>query len=162
DQHVLQVTDSITLPALLPPAHAAAWQFALHAGLAPVSLTPGVQLVRQPEAAPGASGQPQTAAQPPLEHYAVRLPAGTQTFALRYQGNVHHALPPQRPEDPWSVYDSAGMLAAEGISLSGATYWYPHFGDALVTFTLDVQLPLAWDAVSQGERTHHERTDHGT
>lgn len=162
EQHALQVIDSITLPDMLPPAHAEAWHFALHAGLSPISLTSGVQPVRQPDAALGASGQRQEDMQPPLERYAVRLPAGTRTFVLRYQGNVHHPLPLQRPEDPWRMYDSAGMLAAEGVFLSAATYWYPRFGDALLTFTLDVQLPLAWDAVSQGERTRHERANHGT
>lgn len=162
EQHVLQVTDSITLPDMVSPAPTTVWHFALHAGLSPVSLTPGVQLVRQPDAAPGTSGQRHETTPPPLERYAVRLPAGTRTFALRYQGKVHHPLPPQRPEDPWKVYDSAGMLAAEGVSLSAATYWYPRFGDALLTFRLDVQLPPAWDAVSQGERTRHARDTNGT
>src|SRR5712691_2912662 len=155
DQHVLQVTDTITLPEVLPPAHAEPWHFALHAGLSPVVLTPGVQLVRQPQEDPAGS-------QPPLEHYAVKLPAGTRTFMLRYQGHVHHPLPQQRPEDAWSVSDTAGMLAVEGVYLSAATYWYPRFGDAWLTFTLDVQLPLAWDAISQGERTRHERADNVT
>jgi len=155
DQHVLQVTDSITLPAIPSPLHAEPWHFALHAGLSPVVLTPGVQLVRQPQ-------EDTAGSQPPLEHYAVKLPAGMRTFMLRYQGNVHHPLPQQHPEDAWSVSDTAGMLAVEGVYLSAATYWYPRFGDALLTFTLDVQLPLAWDAISQGERTRHERADNVT
>src|SRR5262249_9233960 len=151
DQHVLQVTDSITLPEMLPSSHVESWHFALHAGLAPIALTPGVQLVRQPQ-------EDAAGSQPPLERYAVKLPAGTRTFALHYQGHVHH---PQ-PEDAWSGHESVGMLAAEGAYLSAATYWYPRFGDELLTFTLDVQLPLAWDAVSQGERTRHERADNAT
>src|SRR5574341_501013 len=162
EQHVLQVTDSITLPNRMSSMPTTVWHFALHAGLAPVSLTPGVQLVRQPDAAPGTSEEPHKPTPPPLERYAVRLPAGTRTFTLRYQGHVHHPLPPQRPEDPWNFYDSAGMLAAEGVSLSAATYWYPRFGDELLTFRLDVQLPPAWDAVSQGQRTRHARDTHGT
>src|SRR5215475_332544 len=48
DQHILQVTDSITLPEPLLPAHAQPWYFALHASLSPAVLTPGVRLVRQP------------------------------------------------------------------------------------------------------------------
>src|SRR5262252_5198119 len=157
DQHVLQVTDSITLPDMPPPPPAAAWYFALHAGLSPVALTAGVQLARQPQ-----EDTPGSLLHPPLERYAVKLPAGTRTFALRYQGNVHHPVPQQRPEDVWSMHDSVGLLAAEGVSLSAATYWYPRFGDALLTFTLDVQLPRAWDAVSQGQRTRHERADNWT
>src|SRR5215831_4869635 len=157
DQHVLQVTDSITLPERPPPSHAVAWYFALHAGLSPVVLTAGVQLARQPQ-----EDTPGSLLHPPLERYAVKLPAGARTFALRYQGNVHHPVPQQRPEDVWSLHDSVGLLAPEGVSLSAATYWYPRFGDALLTFTLDVQLPRAWDAVSQGQRTRHERADNWT
>src|SRR5262245_50484138 len=82
DQHILQVTDSITLPTMPPPALAEAWYFALHAGLSPVALTAGVQLTRQPQ-----EDTPGSLLLPPLERYAVRLPAGTRTFALRYQGN---------------------------------------------------------------------------
>ena len=46
-----------------------------------------------------------------------------------------------------------GILATEGVYLSGATYWYPRFNDEMVTFTIDVQLPLTWEVISQGE--HH-------
>jgi len=97
-----------------------------------------------------------------LERYAVMLPAGTRTFALQYQGAIRHAAPPQSPQDAWSMPENSGMLATEGVYLSGATYWYPRFDDELVTFTLDVQLPLAWEVVSQGERTRHERVNEAT
>src|SRR2546428_10422766 len=128
DQHVLQVTDSITLPETLPPDHAKPWHFALHAGLSPVPLTPGVQLVRQPAAALDTSGHSYERAvgsplHPPLEHYALMLPAGTQTFVLQYQGTMPQALP-QGTTDAWSMPDTAGIIAAEGVYLSAATYWY--------------------------------------
>jgi peptidase M1-like protein len=55
--------------------------------------------------------------------------------------------------------ETSGMLAAEGVYLSGATYWYPRFDDEMVTFSLDVQLPLTWEVISQGERTRHERVN---
>ena len=42
------------------------------------------------------------------------------------------------------------MISTAGVYLSGATYWYARFDDEMVTFTLDVQLPLTWEAVSQG------------
>ena len=54
------------------------------------------------------------------------------------------------------------MITPEGMYLSGATYWYAHFDDEMVTFTLDVQLPLTWEAVSQGARTRHERLNEAT
>jgi len=97
-----------------------------------------------------------------LERYAVMFPAGTRTFALQYQGAIQHAALQQGPQDAWSMPEISGMLATEGVYLSGATYWYPRFDDEMVTFTLDVQLPLTWEVVSQGERTRHERVNDAT
>ena len=165
DHHTLQVTDSITLPETLHPSDAQLKYFALHAGLSPLPLTAGVQLVRQPTATPpvpegghASAGESRL----PLERYAVVLPAGTRTFVLQYQGAIWHASPQQSPQDAWSMPEISGMLATEGVYLSGATYWYPRFDDELVTFTLDVQLPLTWEVVSQGERTRHERVNAAT
>jgi hypothetical protein len=165
DHHTLQVTDSITLPETLPPSGAAPRYFALHAGFSPLPLAAGVQLVRQPTATlpvPGDSHANAGESRLPLERYAVMLPAGTRTFALQYQGAIRYASPQQSPQDVWSMPEISGMLATEGVYLSGATYWYPRFDDELVTFTVDVQLPLTWEVVSQGERTRHERVNAAT
>src|SRR5262245_7209617 len=136
DHRTLQVTDSITLPETLHPSDAELKYFALQAGLSPVPLTSGVQLVLQPtatlpvpsdnHASGGGSGLP-------LERYVVMLPAGTRVFALQYQGAIRYAALQQRPQDAWSMPAVAGMLATEGVYLSGATYWYPRFDDELVT-----------------------------
>lgn len=155
DQHTLEVTDVLTLPESAAASAATAWHFTLHAGLAPVSLTPGVQLRRQALATEGERP-------PPREHYAVTLPAGVRTVTLRYQGTIHHAWPQQGPPDVWKPDDTPGNIAADGVYLTAATFWYPHFGEALLTFTLDVELPPGWEAISQGQRTRHERTPHGT
>jgi aminopeptidase N len=165
EHHILQVTDSITLPETLQSSDAELQYFALHAGLSPVPLTAGVQLIRQPTEAlfvPGDSHASAAGSRLPLERYAVLLPAGTRMFALQYQGAIQHASPPQAPQDAWSMPETSGMLATEGVYLSGATYWYPRFDDAMVTFTLDVQLPLTWEVVSQGDRTRHERVNEAT
>ena len=165
DYHTLQVTDSVTLPETLPPSGAEPRYFALHAGLSPLPLTSGVQLVRQPTealATPGNSHASAPGSHLPLEHYAVMLPVGTRTFALRYQGAIQHASPQQSPQDAWSMPETSGMLATEGVYLSGATYWYPRFDDEMMTFTLDVQVPLTWEVISQGERTRHERVNDAT
>jgi hypothetical protein len=90
------------------------------------------------------------------------LPAGTRTFTLQYQGVIRHASRQQGSQDAWSMPENSGMLATEGVYLSGAMYWYPRFDEELVTFTLDVQLPLTWEVVSQGERTRHERVNAAT
>jgi hypothetical protein len=51
------------------------------------------------------------------------------------------------------------LITSDGVFLSQATYWYPVFDDMLLTFTLEVQLPAPWEAVSQGDRTRHEQRD---
>jgi hypothetical protein len=122
-------------------------------------------LVRRPTealATPGNGHASAAGSRLPLERYAVMFPAGTRTFALQYQGAIQHAPPQQGPQDAWSMPETSGMLATEGVYLSGATYWYPRFDDEMVTFTLDVQLPLTWEVVSQGERTRHERVNGAT
>src|SRR5262249_28254843 len=153
--------DSITLPEPLLPAHAQPWYFALHASLSPAVLTPGVRLVRQPAEALDTSRHQHERAggphlQPPLERYALMLPAGTRTFVLQYQGIISQAVPPQDTADAWSMPDTVGMIAAEGVYLHAATYWYPRFADEMVAFTLEVQCPLTWEMISQGTRTRHE------
>jgi hypothetical protein len=94
-----------------------------------------------------------------LARYAVMLPAGVRTFALQYQGAIQHAAPQQGPQDAWSMPEASGGIATEGVYLSGATSWYPRFDDEMVTFTLDVDVPLTWEVISQGERTRHERVN---
>src|SRR5262249_34464764 len=118
DHHTLQVTDSITLPETLPPSDAEPRDFALHAGLSPLPPTAGVQLVRQPTEAlpvPGDSHASADGLRLPLERYAVIFPAGTRTFALQYQGTIPHAPLQQGPQDAWSMPETSGILAVEGV-----------------------------------------------
>ena len=49
-----------------------------------------------------------------------------------------------------------GTIEEQGVYLSGATSWLPHPEGALVTFSLEVDLPAGWDAVSQGYRRNKE------
>ncbi|MGQ4810332.1 hypothetical protein NKDENANG_03789 [Candidatus Entotheonellaceae bacterium PAL068K] len=147
EAHRLRVTDTITLPTALEGT----WRFHLHAGLQPVSPTPGVSVVRQQEASRTAS------ASVPLESYAVTLPVGVRTFALHYAGEISHPLQPGGAEYARSLRGTPGTIAAHGIFLSAATFWYPRSSQARLTFTLEVHLPPAWEAVSQGRQTRHER-----
>jgi peptidase M1-like protein len=165
EHHTLQVTDSITLPESLSSSDAATRYVTLHAGLSPVSRTPGVQLVYQPaetRTTPGHGHARAVGSRLPLERFAVTLPPETRTFVLQYQGVLQHALAQQGPQDAWGMPETSGMITTAGMYLSGATYWYARFDDEMVTFTLDVQVPLSWEAVSQGARTRHERINEAT
>ena len=46
---------------------------------------------------------------------------------------------------------TAGIISKEGVFLHGASYWYPHIGNAPVTFDMQVNAPEGWHAISQGQ-----------
>jgi Peptidase family M1 domain len=152
DNNSLQVEDTITLPESLLAVSGRKLTFLLHAGLRPISPTPGIKLSRQTgrkKSAPSAQ-EPQRA----TERYAVALPSGRRDFVIKYRGRVD---PPASDQSSDHTADfDAGTISSKGIFLNGSTRWYPWFNDDLITYTLEVRLPEPWDAVSQGERTRHE------
>lgn len=152
EKNFIQVEDRITLPESLLVASGPKLTFLLHAGLRPISPTPGVKLMRQTDqktSAPSAQ-EPQTA----TERYAVVLPSGRREFVINFRGRIDPPASSQT-SDPASGFD-AGIISPQGIFLSASTRWYPWFDDHLIRYTLEVRLPEPWDAVSQGERTRHK------
>jgi hypothetical protein len=145
DTQHLQVTDTLTLPATIGPF----WSFFLHDGWSLTSSTPGVRILRQsPASTPSAAV--------PLAAYEVTLPPSTRTVVLHYAGHLPQALPPPGTEYARSFTDTPGILTTAGAYLQAATFWYPHDQETLLTFTLEVQLPPGWEAISQGQRTRHD------
>jgi hypothetical protein len=139
----ITVEDTISLPeGCLSELH-----FRLHQGLAPVSSTPGVVVRRQ-------SGDQEITA---VESFKVTIPKGRKSFILKYNGLVHHPLKAYGKDYARGFKQTMGLISKEGVYLSGESYWYPRFGEGLVTFNLRVKLPPDWNVVSQGERTVHER-----
>ncbi|MBW2109536.1 MAG: peptidase M28, partial [Deltaproteobacteria bacterium] len=80
-----------------------------------------------------------------------------RVFSLQYKGAIYHQLKPAGKEHARGFRQSPGIICKKGIYLGGAAYWYPDFGDSLVTFSLNVSLPAAWDAVCEGARAAHAR-----
>ena len=143
EEHRLTAKDTVTVPeGLLPEL-----QFLLHSGLEPSSPTPGVRMVRE-------SGKPGTI---PLESLSITLPPGQNTFVIEYGGKIYHPLEPYGKERARGFRQTPGMISGEGVYLAGSSFWYPIFGEGLLTFNLRVELPSEWDAVSQGERALHVR-----
>ena len=134
--------DSVNVPERFLPT----FQFLLHKGLQPSSPTPGVSIVYETDKS-GAV---------PLESFRVKLPPGVSTFVLKYGGSIYHPLELYGKEQARGFQQTAGIISEEGVYLAGNSFWYPTFDDRLVTFTLQVELPQEWDAVSQGERTLHD------
>jgi hypothetical protein len=123
-------------------------RFLLHRGLAPTTPTPGVRLVKETE-----KSRPI-----PLESFRIILPPGQNRFILEYGGTIHHPLEAYGTEQARGFQRTPGLIFEEGVYLSGSSFWYPSFHEGLLTFSLRVQLPPEWDAVSQGVRTLHDRT----
>ncbi len=92
----------------------------------------------------------------PLREYRLSTVKRSIRVPVRYKGTIHHPLEAQAEEHARSFSEIPGTISEEGVFLSGASGWYPRAGDELVTFTLEVDLPKDWDAVSQGVRTKHE------
>ncbi|MGD8631019.1 MAG: M20/M25/M40 family metallo-hydrolase [Gammaproteobacteria bacterium] len=151
----IDVTDTITLPA----AGNRVLEFRLHPALTPAILGRGAGLTAiggetaadTPEA--NAAGGP---AYPEALRYRVDLPAGQTRFTLSYQGRIQHALQQSGAAYARGFRETAGTITPQGVFLSGSSFWYPRFGDELLTFDLSLQLPQGWYGMSQGERLARE------
>ncbi|MBI3810995.1 MAG: M1 family peptidase [Nitrospirae bacterium] len=155
DKNHLQVEDTITFPESFLAASGRKLHFLLHDGLQPISQTPGVKLNREPARIQNDASQKEL---PPVPAgFIVSLPTGRQDFVIQYEGRINPPATAQK-SDETTDYE-VGHISEEGIFLSGAARWVPWFNDDPITFSLEVELPEPWDAVSLGERTRHEHKD---
>lgn len=146
ETHRLVAQDTITLPRGL--AHGKSFHFSLHTGLAPRVLNDKATL--EPVA-------PKAGAPASVDtEYLVNLAPGAWDIQLEYSGEIFHALSDESAELARGMRESAGMIGNDGVFLNGTSAWYPRFADELVSFAVEVRLPKAWDAVSQGARTRHD------
>lgn len=142
-EHRFIAEDKVTVPENLQPE----LRFLLHKGLNPSSQTKGIPMIRETgEMQPGL-----------FESYRIRLPLGLNTFLIRYGGIINHPIELYGKEQARGYSQTAGMISEEGVYLSESSYWYPVFEKEFVSFTLQIELPPDWDAVSQGDRTFHRK-----
>ena len=125
--HRLNAADRVTLP----EDSLSTVRFDLHSGLQPEIVTSGVTLVKESEGK----------ADVPVASYRVTLPRGTRTFTVKFQGEIYHPLTPHGAESGRGFRHTPGMIAPEGVYLTGESYWYPRFGHGLITFDVELQLP---------------------
>ncbi|MBI3596027.1 MAG: M1 family peptidase [Nitrospirae bacterium] len=151
----LEIEDTINAPQSLLTASKRKLHFRLHDGFQPVSPTAGVKLNRETNPKRSEKNPGPDHAQASEERYTLSLPPHQRVFVIRYQGRINPPIKSAHPADD-SGFD-AGVISEEGVFLTGTTQWYPWFNDDPVTFSLDVDLPEPWEAVSQGERTRHEQ-----
>jgi hypothetical protein len=141
-------TDTVTVPESIIKER----RFLLHGGLTPTSSTPGVQIVQYNRKEESVS----------TSSYRIILPPGKNSFVLQYGGRIYYPLESFGKERARGFKQTPGIISSEGVYLSGSSYWYPSFGEEMVTFTLQVELPSEWTAVSQGGRTLNSREKDST
>jgi aminopeptidase N len=91
----------------------------------------------------------------PVNVYRIEgaVPGQELSVELNYEGVVNYPVRQSGGEYARAFSQSPGLIEARGIYLAGSTHWVPSVGNALMTYTLAVELPAGWKAVSQGERT---------
>ena len=153
--HHLKVRDRIRIPGALVTAP---FTFSLNADLAVQALPGGLKLV--PITPPGSgSGANRDDHDPgsrlPLKVYGVEgaTPGQELTGELDYEGVIDYVVRQPGAEYARAFSQSPGLIESKGVYLAGSTHWVPQVGDALITYTLAVDLPAGWKSVSQGERT---------
>ena len=144
--HRVVVTDEVTWPGDAPGS---ARVFALNASLSITRSDPPVAEVPIPEA-PKELG---AGAHAPLRAYRVARPGPFRSLTLSYEGVINVPLSDPKEEYTRGFRETPGLVGPEGVYFSGATGWYPRFGQELVTFSLSVAAPGAWHVISQGNGT---------
>ncbi len=158
DTASVEVRDTITLP----EGHASSLTFALHPALQPQLQDEAAKLTELPASdSSHLSSMNQSLGIIP-RRYRVDLPPGNNRFTLQYTGSIAHALQSRGEEYARSFEETQGIISPQGVFLSGASVWYPHIEDMLMTFDLEVRLPEAWKSMSQGEYLDTLPGDSGT
>ncbi|CAB1274978.1 M1 family metallopeptidase [Candidatus Nitrosacidococcus tergens] len=140
DNHHLKAIDTITLP----DSYSSPIAFRLHNHLNPQLENSEIEFKKLKE-------------NEFTEDYTLTLPKDVHKFTLSYEGEIFHPIKPVSQEYTNSFSSSSGIIALEGVFLTGSSYWYPQFAnDGLITFSLTTHLPLKWHSVSQGIRTQQD------
>ncbi|HEY5997770.1 MAG TPA: M20/M25/M40 family metallo-hydrolase [bacterium] len=137
--HTIAVRDTLTFPA--PPT--APVVIRLHPGMQPAVAEAGARLEEA-----GSDAE--------FARYRLVLPAGAAVATLAYRGAIDHPIEQVGEEYARGQKETRGTISDAGVFLTGASGWYPALeAGGTVTFSLAVDLPEGWDAVSQGSRTAH-------
>ena len=78
----------------------------------------------------------------PYSEYGLTLGTKDNKVILNFFGVVH---------DPVINETSRGLIAPEGATLFGTTYWYPVFLGQMKSFDVTVKTPESWMSLVQGQ-----------
>src|SRR6266545_608536 len=158
--HRLKVRDRIRIPGAFVTAP---FTMSLNAELNVQAVSGGLRLLPIRSRVPGSdSGMDRDdhdpASRVPVNVYRVEgaITGQELTAELDYEGVINYVVRQSGGEYARAFSQSPGLIESRGVYLAGSTHWVPRVGDALMTYTLAVELPAGWKSVSQGERTSSE------
>ena len=155
DTHEIEVVLEIKLPDAWAGQKTGVRKFQLHAGLHVTALEDSDFQVGRENVQYKPGKDPNAGRRLRLNTWVLHAKPDTEarTARMRIRGKIHHPLEMESEEYARSFSRTPGTISSEGVFLGGASWWLPRFGDELLTFRLEVDLPKGWDAVSQGVRT---------
>jgi aminopeptidase N len=163
--HRLKVRDRIRIPGALVTA---SLTISLNADLNVQGVSGGLTLLPTGSRVQGSdSGMDRDDRDPasrvPVNDYRVEGAAPGQGLSaeITYEGAINYSVRQSGGEYARAFSQSPGLIEARGVYLAGSTHWVPGVGNALITYTLTVELPAGWKSVSQGERTSSETSPAG-
>src|SRR5882672_9586653 len=155
--HRLKVRDRIHVPGALVTAP---FTISLNADLRVQAASGGLKLFPVRPRVPGSQSgidrdDHDPASRVPVNVYGVEgaIPGQELSGELNYEGVINYTARQSGGEYARAFNESPGLIEERGVYLAGSTSWVPRVGDALITYTLAVELPAGWKSVSQGERT---------
>ncbi len=153
DSSAIQVTDRINIPDNYQSDQhqAGSLRFSLYAGLT-IHKTEGGSVSPANEGV--LAGSPV-----PLKHYTLTLSPEQEQVTLHYSGKINHPVQGPGQEYARSFSYTPGVISDEGVFLANSSAWYPQFEAPMVSFRLNVQVPVGWDVVSQGALVNEQQTD---
>lgn len=136
----------------LHPERDGAVEFRLNANLKIVRAEPAVREIASPSGRIGGGG----AARAGETRRYVAEPARGGSIVLEYEGRIDDALSAESDEFAKGFRSTSGIIAPQGVYLSGATAWYPELSTDFVRFSLTARAPEGWHLVSEGEGTSRD------
>lgn len=86
----------------------------------------------------------------PVAQYNIVFTEDKPSFSLKYKGKLHYPINISTISTR-SFSETPGLITDKGVFLAGSTLWYPVFSDReLITFTLHIEVPKSWNAITQG------------
>jgi len=145
----LSVCDSILLSEAFVQSHDTLF-FSLNKNLKISSVSKSFQLLSMPRKEQKAQSN---------RYALLQTQAPSTVLVLKYEGRIADSIRTGASEYARGFSETNGIISNEGVYLSGATFWVPHFDSPLISFQLTTHLPKDWLVVSQGKRTVNKIMD---